>query len=120
MPGVIAEPAPKARKPTKNEQRRAKKKLQKREVRHRHHIYRDFVVDSEQASETPAPETPAVVDNSEVDANHPIEPVAPAPEDPIQDVPAVEDFELPAEDPLYSQFANVFAKFNEPTRKIPP
>ena len=34
MPGVIAEQAPaKAHKPTKNEQRRAKKKQQKREVR---------------------------------------------------------------------------------------
>ena len=33
MPGVIVEAAQaKARKPTKNEQRRAKKKLQKREV----------------------------------------------------------------------------------------
>lgn len=34
MPGVIAEQAPqaKARKPTKNEQRRAKKKQQKNEV----------------------------------------------------------------------------------------
>ncbi len=34
MPGVLAEqtPAVKGRKPTKNEQRRAKKKQQKREV----------------------------------------------------------------------------------------
>ena len=32
MPGVIAEPPVKARKPTKNEQRRAKKKQQKSEV----------------------------------------------------------------------------------------
>lgn len=46
---------------------------------------------------------------------HPVQPVAPAAEDPIQDVPDVElDYdELPSEDPLLSQYANVLAKFQE-------
>ena len=118
MPGVIAEPAPKGRKPTKNEQRRAKKKLQKREVR-RTPLFSQIFTDAVQASETPALEKPAVVDHSDADANHPVEPVPPASDDPVQDVPAVEDFELPAEDPLLSQFANVFAKFNEADKEEP-
>ncbi|KAI7030302.1 hypothetical protein KC362_g10029, partial [Hortaea werneckii] len=97
MPGVIAEQQQeqqqaKARKPTKNEQRRAKKKQQKKE-----------------ASATPAPtdQTPSLADGTAIpedaDANHPLKPAEPAPEDPIQDVPAVPNFDdIPADDPLYS------------------
>ena len=119
MPGVIAEQAPKARKPTKNEQRRAKKKLQKREVRTICPV-KGSSSDHIQASETPAPDSkPAVVDNSDADANHPVEPAPPAPEDPVQDVPAVEEAEPSTDDPLFSQFANVFAKFNEADKEEP-
>ncbi|KAK3054974.1 hypothetical protein LTR09_004134 [Extremus antarcticus] len=109
MPGVIAEQAPAqtaARKPTKNEQRRAKKTQSKRET-----------------SETPAPETPAVQDGTlapeEADANHPVKPVEPSLEDPIQDVPAIESYDLPADDPLLAQFASVFAKFQEEDKADP-
>ena len=115
MPGVIAaEQAPaKARRPTKNEQRRAKKKQQqKQEVCLHQHTYVLPVLNCKQVSETPsvAQSTPHPED---VDANHPPQPIEPPPEDPIQDVPSVEDFDLPAEDPLFDQFASVFAKFRE-------
>ena len=114
MPGVIAEQAPaKARKPTKNEQRRAKKKQQKREVSYLPtYTYSLPILNVTQASEAPsiADGTPAP---EEADANHPVQPIEPASEDPIQDVPAVEDFELPPDDPLYQQFAEVFEKFRE-------
>ncbi|KAI7259813.1 DUF382-domain-containing protein [Hortaea werneckii] len=114
MPGVIAEQPQeqqqaKARKPTKNEQRRAKKKQQKKE-----------------ASATPAPtdQTPSLAEGTAIpedaDANHPLKPAEPAPEDPIQDVPAVPNFDdIPADDPLYSQFADVFAKFQEEDKEDP-
>ncbi|EMC96593.1 hypothetical protein BAUCODRAFT_576260 [Baudoinia panamericana UAMH 10762] len=115
MPGVIAEAPAKAHKPTKNAQRRAKKKQLKREV-----------------SATPAPsEAPSAINGAptpanaattlpdEADANHPLQPVEPSYDDPIQDVPAVSDFELEADNPLFSQFANVFARFNEADKEDP-
>ncbi|KAF7186070.1 Pre-mRNA-splicing factor [Pseudocercospora fuligena] len=98
MPGVIAESQPaanvKARKPTKNEQRRAKKKqLKQRET-------------SVAPSET---ETLGRSETTEV-----AQPAEPAPSDPIQDVPAVSiPDDLSPDDPLYSQFADIFAKFKE-------
>ncbi|KAF2168063.1 hypothetical protein M409DRAFT_65603 [Zasmidium cellare ATCC 36951] len=93
MPVVIAESQPaRARKPTKNEQRRAKKKERKRE---------SSVAPSEQS-----------------DAS---QPVPPPQDDLVQDVVAVDDAtdELPPDDPLFSQFADVFAKFNEDDKEDP-
>ncbi|CAK3865731.1 Pre-mRNA-splicing factor [Lecanosticta acicola] len=98
MPGVIAESQPpKARKPTKNEQRRAKKKQQKREL-------------------SVAPTEAETQNDSE-----PVQPVPPAADDPVQDVPDVDDFsnDLPTDDPLFSQFADVFSKFQEPDKEDP-
>ncbi|KAK4631679.1 Pre-mRNA-splicing factor [Fulvia fulva] len=102
MPGVLApehQQAEKARKPTKNELRRAKKKQKKS----------DAPVETPQ-SDSNAPGQPA----------EPIQPVEPSKDDPIQDVPAVEnDDELPTDDPLFSQFAGVFAKFKEEDKEDP-
>ncbi|KAK4550569.1 hypothetical protein LTR36_000148 [Oleoguttula mirabilis] len=124
MPGVIAEPPVKARKPTKNEQRRSKKKQQKREVSNVSRLAGDDDVDSDQVSVTPAPETPAVAEDisipEDADANHPLQPAEPSEDDPIQDVPAIPDFdELQADDPLYTQFAGIFAKFQEDDKEDP-
>ena len=112
MPGVIAEPAPaKARKPTKNEQRRAKKKQQKDTVR-------QFIHPSSapNAHSVQAPEAESLAADIskrvEPDANNPPAAVEPAAEDPIQDVPDIDDFGA-EEDPLLQQFASVFAKFRE-------
>ena len=108
MPGVIAEQAPaKARKPTKNEQRRAKKKQQKREVRASDAVALLSMLNGIQTSEVPTTESTPTPEDA--DANHPLQPIAPPPEDPIQDVPAFDEFD----DPLFDQFASVFAKFRE-------
>ncbi|KAK5115059.1 hypothetical protein LTR62_001756 [Meristemomyces frigidus] len=103
MPGVITEPKAKAAKPTKNQQRRAKQKQQKQKI-----------------SESPAPaDTPPATngastpDPDKADANHPLQPVQPADDDPIQDVPDVADVDLEPDDPLFSQFSSIFAKFRE-------
>ncbi|KAL1583012.1 hypothetical protein WHR41_08478 [Cladosporium halotolerans] len=97
-----------ARKPTKNEQRRARKKQEKL-----------------QASATPAPETahdapktPLAEDASET---KPLQPVQPAEDDPIQDVPAVvdTDINITPDDPMYEQFRSVFAKFQELDKEDP-
>ncbi|KAK3719645.1 hypothetical protein LTR37_004182 [Vermiconidia calcicola] len=105
MPGVIAEQPPAtAHKPTKNEQRRAKKKQQKREVK---------------TSEAPTPIEDGTPVPEEADANHPVQPVEPSSGDPVQGVPAINDLDLPADDSLYAQFANVFAKFQEEDKVDP-
>jgi splicing factor 3B subunit 2 len=111
MPGVIADQAPaKARKPTKNEQRRAKKKQQKQVV--------SVSLPGEAFAtthDTQTSETPDVVEDTakvEPDANKPPKAVEPATEDPVQDVPDIDDFGAD-EDPLLQQFASVFAKFRE-------
>ncbi|KAK4580362.1 hypothetical protein LTR86_000565 [Recurvomyces mirabilis] len=103
MPGIITEPVA---RPTKNQARRSKKKAQKAQQR--------------DASETPAPtETPPATNGTttqiseKADANHRLQPVQPADDDPIQDVPDVANFELEADDPLFSQFSNIFAKFQD-------
>lgn len=113
MPGVIVESQPKARKPTKNEQRRAKKKQQKREVSDPVRDTASGILTGVQVSETPAPSADTeTVGRSET--TEPAQPVAPAANDPIQDVPTVEiQDDLPIDDPLYSQFAGIFAKFKE-------
>lgn len=115
MPGVIAasETAAKAGKPTKNQQRRAKKKQQKREVCHFHRIRARFMnrLTTVQASVAPSEDTSTATSEAQ-----PPQPVAPAAEDPIQDVPDVEldfDADLPTDDPLFSQYAGVLAKFQE-------
>ncbi|KAK0852604.1 hypothetical protein LTR03_003317 [Friedmanniomyces endolithicus] len=103
MSGITAEPAPaaKAHKPTKNEQRRAKKKQQKRDV-----------------SATPAPpDTPSATNGTRDSTPLPAEAhahssITPPDEDLTQDEPDIEDFGLEAEDPLYTQFASIFAKFS--------
>ncbi|KAI5367696.1 putative PSP, proline-rich [Septoria linicola] len=103
MPGVIVEdqPVAKARKPTKNEQRRAKKKQQKRD-----------------APETPAASDTEIANRSET--TEPAQPIAPPAHDPIQDVPAIESQDdLPIDDPLFSQFADIFAKFKEDDKEDP-
>ena len=113
MPGVIAEQAPvKVRKPTKNEQRRAKKKQQKQEVSRPHEVCALSMLNRLQATETP-PVATSTPNPEDADANRPLEPIEPPSEDPIQDVPAVEEFDLPADDPLFHQFASVFEKFRE-------
>ncbi|GAB7327084.1 hypothetical protein MBLNU13_g11008t2 [Cladosporium sp. NU13] len=91
----------KARKPTKNEQRRARKKQAKTE-----------------SSQTPAPETthdaPKTTNPDDASANLPLQPVQPAKDDPVQNVPALNtDIEITEDNPLYAQFRNVFAKFQE-------
>ncbi|KAK0824113.1 hypothetical protein LTR73_007980 [Friedmanniomyces endolithicus] len=103
MSGTTAKPAPaaKAHKPTKNEQRRAKKKQQKRDV-----------------SATPAPpDTPSATNGTRDNTPIPIQAHAQQSitlldEDLTQDEPDVEDFGLEAEDPLYTQFASIFARFS--------
>ena len=102
MPGVIVEQAGgKAAKLSKNAQRRAKKKQQKREVSARDTESSNHArAHNIQASETPAPEEEAV------------QPAASSPEEPSQEEPEIE-IELPSEDPLYKQFATVFAKFQD-------
>ncbi|KAF2478606.1 hypothetical protein BDY17DRAFT_258620 [Neohortaea acidophila] len=94
MPGLIVEAEnAKGRKLTKNEKRRLNKKEAKKAV------------------STPDPQ--------EADANHPLQPVEPTKDDPVQDVPDVVDFDGPLDDPLYSQFADVFAKFREESKEDP-
>lgn len=91
----------------KSSQRRAKKKLEK----------------ASHASTTPAPETPSIAESTpdpgDADANHPLQPIEPSSDDPVQDVPAIEDFDLPPEDPLLEQFASVFAKFRDEDKADP-
>lgn len=116
MPGVIAESQPpKARKPTKNEQRRAKKKQQKQQVRVAHlHL--------KSSSSANAMQLTAAPDETETKNEvEPVQPVPPAADDPIQDVPAVDDAldDLPSDDPLFSQFAEVFSKFKEEDKEDP-
>lgn len=99
MPGLVSEPqdAPqvaKGRKPTKNELRRAKKKA---------HKTNDSNTNGDAKIAKPTPIEP--------DANHPVQPVNPSEDDPIQDVPDVALPSLPTDHPLYDQFADVFAKF---------
>lgn len=114
MPGVIAEsqPAAKARKPTKNEQRRAKKKQQKqREVLQPFHNGLAHEVLMQQQESVAPSETETLGRSETTDLAQPIEP---APSDPVQDVPDVEiNDDLPVDDPLFSQFAEIFAKFKE-------
>lgn len=117
MPGVIAEsqPAQKARKPTKNEQRRAKKKERRREVRFSNealHAALWFALTKIQTSVAPSEQS---------DASEPVQPIPPAKDDPVPNVPAVDvaDDELPPDDPLFSQFADIFAKFKEEDKEDP-
>ncbi|KAK3631237.1 hypothetical protein LTR56_017012 [Elasticomyces elasticus] len=97
MPGLIVEqPAPaavKVRKPTKNEQRRAKKKQQKKDV--------PATPSAHEAS--PAVQEPSTLPPQQ---NEP----EPVDDDEDADIAA---FDLPPEDPLLTQFASVFKKFNE-------
>lgn len=128
MPGVIAQAQPRAPKPTKtaakSAQRRAKKKVEKREVclRASEEETRLRLI-SLQTSATPAPETPIDAPTTptaeDTDANKPLQPIEPAADEPVQDVPDVDDFELPAEDPLFSQFSSVFARFTEEDKEDP-
>lgn len=127
MPGVIAQGQAKARKPTKNEQRRAKKK-QDRAVRIFQQLYShsELPLTLRQASATPAPATAPVTPDTtttpnpdDANANRPLEPVEPAEDDAVQDVPAVVEFDLSPDDPLYAQFASVFAKFKEQDKEDP-
>ncbi|KAF2765316.1 DUF382-domain-containing protein [Teratosphaeria nubilosa] len=115
MPGVIAEPPPaKAQKPTKNQQRRAKKKQQKKEVR----ILTPDLTSHRTPETTSNAADTTTTDPSEADANRPLAPTAPAEDDPIQDVPDVPNGDAASSnDPLYSQFANVFSKFAEPEKE---
>ncbi|EME47962.1 hypothetical protein DOTSEDRAFT_21682 [Dothistroma septosporum NZE10] len=102
MPGVLApehQPAEKARKPTKNELRRAKKKQTR--------------------NDAPA-ESARSVSTAPGQLEEPIEPIEPFNDAPNQGVPAVEiDTDLPTDDPLFSQFADVFAKFKEEDKEDP-
>jgi splicing factor 3B subunit 2 len=71
-----------------------------------------------QGSQTPAPETahdaPKTTNPDDASANLPLQPVQPAKDDPIQDVPAVNsDTEITEDNPLYAQFRDVFARFQE-------
>lgn len=71
-----------------------------------------------QSSQTPAPETahdaPKTTNPDDASANLPLQPVQPAKDDPIQDVPAVDtDITITEDHPLYAQFRDVFAKFQE-------
>lgn len=127
MPGVLAQQAPtpaqaKARKPTKNEQRRAKKKQQKREVSLLHSIH-CVILNHTQESSTPAPETPSAaattIDLTDDDVRQPLQPTKISPEDAVQDELDIEDFDAPPEDPLLEQFAGVFAKFREEDKADP-
>ena len=109
----------KARKPTKNEQRRARKKQAKTEVRLFSMVHlKHSMLTVSQSSQTPAPETahdaPKTTNPDDASANLPLQPVQPAKDDPVQDVPAVStDIEITEDNPLYAQFRNVFAKFQE-------
>lgn len=125
MPGVIAEQPVKARKPTKNEQRRAKKKQHKHEVRLYHSLIPNKTLTRTRQAPAVATTTslepePEQSPPPEVDANHPIEPTEPSYDDPIQDVPDVDDPALPPDDPLYTQFADVFTRFAEEEARQDP
>jgi len=131
MPGIIAEPPPtKARKPTKNELRRAKKKQEKEGKREVccicygwmmcYHVEQNLQVSVTPKLETTAAEsdtTPSLPENA-----HPV----PQPPQVAQtaknnalgddsSVTIVDD--LHSDDPLVSQFANVFARFNYEDRE---
>ncbi|GAB7365025.1 hypothetical protein MBLNU230_g5806t1 [Neophaeotheca triangularis] len=134
MPAAMAG-VEKARKPTKNAQRRQKKKLQKQEVRpatvtvnhvdevdDSGYLSGELDVDAMQVSTNENNDTlPPTVDPKEASNNRPLQPVEPPANDPIQDVPAtLEDYDLanpalesdlPVEDPLFQQYASVFEKF---------
>jgi len=86
------------------------------------------------AASTPAPDTPSVADSTpepqtpsaagiadaiEPDANNPLQPTEPDYDDPIQDVPDIDDFGLPTDDPLLAQFAGIFAKFRDEDKTAP-
>ncbi|KAF2861239.1 DUF382-domain-containing protein, partial [Piedraia hortae CBS 480.64] len=89
MPGVVAKQ--KTHKPTKNEQRRAKKKAQRQAAA--------------QTSTQPEPPkndaAPSKIDST---------PPKPQAQDYNYD-DTVEEVDIPTDDPIYSQFATVFAKF---------
>lgn len=117
MPGVIAESQPtKARKPTKNEQRRAKKKERKREVGNIKVSLRAIfgcALTKDQTSVAPSEQS---------EASQPAQPVPPPQDEPVRDVVATVDDvadELPPDDPLFSQFADIFAKFEEDKEEDP-
>ncbi|KAK5703215.1 hypothetical protein LTR97_004164 [Elasticomyces elasticus] len=97
MPGLIVEqPAPaaaKARKPTKNEQRRAKKKQQKKDVPTTPSAHEASPAVQEPSTQSQPQNEPEPIDDEE-DAD-------------------IAAFDLPPEDPLLTQFASVFKKFNE-------
>lgn len=77
-----------------------------------------------QVSQSPAPETahdaPKTTNPEDADANQPLQPVQPAKDDPIQDVPAVDtDIEITEDNPLFDQFRDVFARFQEADKEDP-
>ncbi|KAM0714029.1 hypothetical protein Q7P37_010993 [Cladosporium fusiforme] len=105
---MAAEQQTKARKPTKNEQRRARKKQQKVE-----------------GSATPAPETahdaPKTTLADDASANTPLQPVQPPADDPVQDVPTTQDsdVEIGPDHPLWEQYRDVIARFQEADKEDP-
>lgn len=112
MPGLVADaPAAKARKPTKNEQRRAKKKQAKQNVSlfiHAKRAVRDIftkILTYSQAPEAPAKQSPAPVEA-------PSQP-EPAAQEPTSDAALTAELDLSPDDPLYEQFASVIARFAE-------
>ncbi|OQN99535.1 hypothetical protein B0A48_14677 [Cryoendolithus antarcticus] len=92
MPGVVADN--KARKPTKNEQRRARKKQQKHE-----------------APETSATDASPPLEDAQ--PNGAVKPTTTATDTFAQDDVVIADPELSPDDPLYEQFASVFTKFQQ-------
>lgn len=113
----------KARKPTKNEQRRARKKQSKLEVNITGtcsiNCDANLALQGSQAPET-AHDLPKTTDPEDASANTPLQPVQPAKDDPVQDVPDVgTDIEITEDHPLYEQFRDVFARFQEADKEEP-
>ncbi|OQN95448.1 hypothetical protein B0A48_18404 [Cryoendolithus antarcticus] len=109
MPGVVADN--KARKPTKNEQRRARKKQQKSEVRPTALHREEYVLTTFKAPETPAKEDSPPVEDGQ--PNGAVKPSITAADATAQDDVVIADPELSPDDPLYEQFASVFTKFQQ-------
>lgn len=107
MPGLIVEEeAAKGRKLTKNERRRLKEKEAKKAAK-----------DTTTQETLSVPESKPTV--QEANSDSAAKPVTPTSTDPIQDVPAVEEEDIPLDDPLYDQFANIFEKFKHEDKADP-
>ncbi|EON61774.1 hypothetical protein W97_00990 [Coniosporium apollinis CBS 100218] len=121
MPGAVAK-----QNQTKNQRRRAKEKAKKLEARSSTPMNSELLTDGVQASQTPAPETPATETAEPPTPNGAPEITAQAPSESETDnevaAPVSEpawELDVTPDNPLYEQFKDVIAKFQQPDKEDP-